>query len=127
MPRTTERNARDAGAAMVEFALVVTMLVTLLLGIVEVGRAYSASTQLTGAVREGARAAALGGTTAQATAAVQAAAPGFTVSAVSVTGCPVGGGGNATVTATYNFTYSIPLVYSGTKTLSATGVMRCGG
>lgn len=112
---------------MVEFALVLPLLVLLLFGIVEFGRAYSAQTQLTGAVREGARAAALGKSSAEVQSAVRAAAPGLTLTGISVIGCPAGGGGNASVSATYDWSYTIPLFASGTRQLSATGVMRCGG
>ena len=117
----------DEGAALVEFALVAALLMMILVGIVEFGRGYSMKVQLTGAVREGARAAALGKSTGDVTAAVAAAAPGLTVASTSVSGCPAGGGGNATVTATASFHYDIPVFGSATRTLSATGVMRCGG
>jgi len=50
----------DRGAAAVEFALVCVLLVMLLVGIVEFGRAYSAQLAVTHAAREGARAAAVG-------------------------------------------------------------------
>lgn len=121
------RERNEQGAVLVEFALVATLLILLIFGIVEFGRGYNAKTELTGAVREGARAAALGQSSAQADAVTRAAAPGLTLTSVAVTTCPSGGGGNATVVGTYNWTYSIPLFGSGTRTITATGVMRCGG
>jgi len=100
-------------------------------GIVEFGRAYNARIELTSAVREGARALALGGTPAAATTATRTAAPGLTPAKILVTTtvCPATplATDNATVVATYAFTYSIPFFRSGTWTLTAKGVMRCGG
>jgi Flp pilus assembly protein TadG len=145
-----QRRRDERGAAVVEFALILPVLVLFVFGIVEFGRAYSARIQLTAAVREGARAGALGGDVAAAT---RAGAPGLTATDISViynatpgsTCTPVGSSTTvttattvvgstttttiptATVTATYPFKYDIPLFRSGTWMLSATGVMRCGG
>lgn len=119
--------ADERGAAMVELALVLPMLLLLVFGIVEFGRAYNAKIELTGAVREGARAVALR-QTADPSATVAAAAPGLSP-APTVTvlaGCPSGSTGNASVRATYPVVYAIPFFASGTWTVSATGVMRCG-
>ena len=56
MPRRAPRSPRsERGAAAVEFALVLPMLVMLLFGIVTSGIAYSESIGATNAVREGAR------------------------------------------------------------------------
>jgi Flp pilus assembly protein TadG len=129
----------------VEFALILPILVMFVFGIVEFGRAYSARIQLTAAVREGARAAAVG---ADPVAATKAGAPGLKPADISVAytaspGSTCTGASTtttttsvssttttiptATVTATYVFRYEIPLVRSGNVTLSATGVFRCGG
>ncbi|MEA2902245.1 MAG: hypothetical protein QOH36_2132 [Actinomycetota bacterium] len=130
---TVVRRRDDRGAAVVEFALVLPVLVLFVFGIIEFGRAYNARIELTSAVREGARASALGGDLAAATAATKAAAPGLTPSKIIVTAspatCPVNPlpTSNASVTATYAFQYSIPFLRSGTWTLTAKGVMRCGG
>lgn len=115
---------------MVEFALILPVLVLFVFGIVEFGRAYSARIELTAAVREGARAAALGADTAAATTATKDGAPGLdrnriVVSPTACTGSPTPT--NATVNASYDFEYTIPLVRTGTWTLKAKGVMRCGG
>ena len=123
------RDRDERGAALVEFALILPILVLFLFGIVEFGRAYSARIQLTSAVREGARAVALGD---DGVAATQAGAPGLSpalatsqINANSCTGPAAPP--NATVSATYPFDYTIPLFGTGTWTLRATGVMRCGG
>ena len=124
------RLATERGAAAVELALVLPILVVLLFGIVEFAQGYNAKVELTGAVREGARALALGKTADEAKAAVIAAAPGLTLSAGDITTgpvCPSGdASGNATVTATYGADYQIPLFGSGTVDIDVTGVMRCG-
>jgi hypothetical protein len=86
---------------------------------------------LTSAVREGARTLALGGTPAATTTATRTAAPGLTPANILVTptACPANAtpSDNASVLATYAFTYSIPFFRSGTWSLTAKGVMRCGG
>jgi Flp pilus assembly protein TadG len=120
---------RERGAAAVEFALVLPILIMLVFGIIEFGRGYHAKVELTGAVREGARALALGKTTGEAASATIEAAPGIDLDAadISTTPCPAGGAdGSAEVTATYGVPYNIPLVSEGTFDISVTGVMRCG-
>ena len=111
-----------------EFAIVLPVLMLFVFGIVEFGRAYNARIELTSAVREGARAAALGG---DAVAATKSGAPGLDAARITVTPtvCPAdpGPADNAAVGATYPFHYDIPLFRTGTWTLSAKGVMRCGG
>ncbi len=128
-----------------EFAFVLPILVVFVFGIVEFGQAYSARIQLTSAVREGARAAALGApNVADVT---RAAAPGLPAGEITVTYTPTPGSTctgasttttvsasttstsmpTATVKASYPYKYTIPFFRSGTWTLKATGVMRCGG
>lgn len=122
---TTHQGAeRDRGAALLEFVLVVPILLTLLVGLIDFGRAYSMQVQLHGAAREGARALSLGKTSADVSAATRAAAPGMTISSVSQTAC-AGSGSTATVTVGASYTFSIPFVPLGTRSLSATAAMRC--
>jgi hypothetical protein len=125
---TVRRRRDDRGAVVVEFALVLPVLVLFVFGIIEFGRAYNARIELTSAVREGARAVALGG---DGVAATKAGAPGLSSSRITVaqTACPANPTAttNASVVATYPFEYSIPFLHHGTWTLSARGVMRCGG
>ena len=45
----------DRGAAMVEFAIVLPVLLLILMGIIEFGRAYNAQVSIQAAAREGAR------------------------------------------------------------------------
>ena len=104
------------------------LLVLFVFGIVEFGRAYSARIELTAAVREGARAIALGDDGVEA---IRNSATGLTSASITVTEttCPTnpGPGTNAVVSASYPFRYEIPFFRTGTWTLEATGVMRCGG
>jgi len=113
----------------VEFALILPILVLLLFGIVEFGRAYNAKIALQGAVRDGARVLAIGPTAGDPVTKVIDSAPSLDAGKLSVTtsGSPCTSGTQATVTATYPLTYDIPLFGSATWTLSATGAMRCGG
>lgn len=116
----------ERGAAAVELAVVLPVLMLLLWGIVEFGRGYSATLQLTSAVRKGARAAAL---VSGDPAAVTTNAAGLSGVTVTPTPCPapVSTGSEAKVTATYPFTYDILFFGKRTVTLKATAVMRCGG
>jgi Flp pilus assembly protein TadG len=119
--------ARDErGAAVVEFALVLPLLVMFIFGIIEFGRAYSAKVELTAAVREGARAAALGSDGAVATR-TATDLKGIKVDAIPACPAKPASTDRVTVSAHHNFTYEIPLFGRGTWTLSAKGVMRCGG
>ena len=112
---------------MLEMALVLPILILLLFGIVAFSRGYNAKTELTGAVREGARELALGKDSAEVEAVTRDAAPGLTLTSVTVgAACPDDGVGKAVVTATYKLDYDIPLFDSGTWTISSKGVMRCG-
>jgi Flp pilus assembly protein TadG len=115
---------RDRGAILVEFALIVPILVILLVGIIEFGRAYNTQIALQGAAREGARALALG---KSAEAAVEASRGRVSMSVSSTTGCPTDDDESfASVTTSTNFTFGIPFVPIGTKTFNATAAMRCG-
>src|ERR1039458_5924651 len=58
--RSTGIAARERGAAAVEFALLLPVLLLLVFGIVDFGRALNAQITLTQAAREGVRLAALG-------------------------------------------------------------------
>ena len=138
-PMTDRRSMgdRQVGAAAVELALVLPILLVLVFGIVDFGRAYNTKISLTQAAREGARARALGADAAATTARVQLAAgflPASTVSVGAGTACPADPSDTdvATVTATTTFTYITPIgalagLATGPVTLTGTGVMRCLG
>jgi Flp pilus assembly protein TadG len=125
---------RDRGAAAVEFALVLPILLLLMCGIVDFGRALHAQLVLTQAAREGARLAALG---EQSTVSRTLDAAG-TLSGVEVdvTVCPANlAAADAVVTVTHEFTFITPVAAIaetfggdiGPITLTGRGVMRCLG
>lgn len=131
--RGERRSGDDRGAAMVEFALVLPILVMLLVGIIEFGSAYNTQLALQASAREGARAAALRRSPAEVeSAARNAASPHGTEIAVDLSGadCPATSepwaGDEAEVTVSKDFTFEIPFVSLSTVELHATGVMRCG-
>jgi len=124
----TRRSER--GAAAVEFAIVLPVLLLLVLGIVEFGRAYNIQTTLSGAAREGVREMALHNNQTAARETTKAAAPQLSLTdgqiAVSPASCPNDGSGQATVTVTYPMQF-ITNMFGTTITLSGKGVMRCNG
>lgn len=61
----------EKGSALVEFALVITLFLMLLMGMVEFGRIFHALLTVENAARQGARVAAVGGTDEQIRAAVR--------------------------------------------------------
>lgn len=137
---SSELSADERGASAVEFALVLPMLLLLVFGIVEFGRAFNIHIQLTGAAREGARVAALeSGDPVEET---YQAAPLFTSNrgamTVTVSSCTAGGD-RSRVTAAHDFTFVTPLSavsrlpflngsgFAEPIRLTGIGVMRCGG
>jgi Flp pilus assembly pilin Flp len=125
----------DRGAAAVEFALLLPLLVLIVFGMIDFGRAINAQITLTQAAREGARALALGQSTYQSRAQTAALGlSGVTVTplpdSLGVTGCPAGSaqtGDDAVVQVTYKFSFVTPIgyIFGPTKTLTAEGVMPC--
>jgi Flp pilus assembly protein TadG len=116
-------------------ALVLPLLLVLLFGIIDFGRALNEQITLTSAAREGARLAALG--QSDVVARTQSAASPLTGVAVAVTACAAGSTGDATVVATHTFTFVTPVgklitLLGGTgrgSTMTMTGkaVLRCQG
>jgi Flp pilus assembly protein TadG len=126
----------DRGAAVIEFALLLPLLLLLLFGIIDFGRALNAQITITQAAREGARLAALNQPNVASR--TQAAAVGLSgVSVTVVTSCPPGAGPgvNAQVQVSYPFTFVTPIgafasFFGGSGagspvTLTAKGVMPC--
>ena len=114
----------ERGAAVVEFALVVPILLMLLVGIIEFGRAYNIMISIQGASREGARALALGRPAGE----VESTTRGSTSVAIdTVVQTPCSAPGQAArVTVTRQFSFGIPFVPQVSRTLSAASSMRCG-
>lgn len=118
---------RDDGAALVEMALILPLLLLLILGLVEFSRGYNARLTLTHATREGVRVLAISGDPATAAAATLAAATPLDTSQITLSTTDCTPGDPTSITASYPFSYSILFFGSGTVTLETTAVMRCGG
>lgn len=102
------RNDSDSGAAAVEFALLLPLLLLIFMGIIDFGRAFNAQVTLNHAAREGVRVYALTGDSgAAATRTEEAAAPMLDPVGVGVTGCSAGA--PTTLTASYEFDYITPI------------------
>ena len=129
------RSPRDRGAAAVEFALLLPVLLLLIFGIIDFGRALNAQITLTQAAREGARLEALG--ESNVVTRTQAAATGLSpVTVTIVTSCPAGAGPgvDAVVQTSYNFSFITPVgaiasmfggSISSSLTLTAQSEMPC--
>jgi len=134
-PPSRSRKSRDRGAAAVEFALLLPVLLLIVFGIIDFGRALNAQITLTQAAREGARLVALG--QPDVTARTEAAATGLTPVTVVITACPVDAQptADAVVNVKYSFSFITPIgalmgLFGGSGfgspiTLNAQGVMPC--
>ena len=124
MSKTSER-----GAAAVEFAIVAPVLVMLLLGIMEFGRAYNAQVTLSSAAREGVRVMAIGNNTTAARTAVKNAATGLQPALadgnITITPTSCTAGAQTTVKITYTLTTMTGI--AGPFPMEGKGVMLCGG
>jgi Flp pilus assembly protein TadG len=130
------RQARDRGATAVEFALLFPLLMLIVFGTIDFGRALNAQITLTQAAREGVRLDALG--EPNVVTQTQNAATGLSPVNVTVTGCPPGASltSDAVVNVSYRFSFITPLgavaaLVGGAGglgspvTLTAQGVMPC--
>jgi hypothetical protein len=111
-PRSSGRRMSDRGSVAVEFALVLPVLLLIVFGIVDFGRALNAQIALTGAAREGVRLAALGYPDAAVQARAAAAAPDLSWVTVTVSAsCPPGAGpsADADVSVSYSFAFITPI------------------
>ena len=113
---------------MVEMAIVLPVLMLLVFGTIEFGRLYNAQVTLTHAAREGIRDYAIHQLEPQARDVARDAASS-TLDSTQMTFGPLScvAGDPATMTINYPFSMAIPFFESDIVTLSATGVMRCGG
>jgi Flp pilus assembly protein TadG len=129
VPRT------ERGAAAVEFALVLPLLVLLFAGIAEMGRIYYLQATLSGAAREGARVMALQNNVAATVTAVKSAAGSVALTDAQIAVTPATGAcrsaTTAPVQASVTITFTTPLVSTvfGTTPVKirGSGVMQCGG
>lgn len=112
------RHVDDQGVVAVEFVLVFPFLFALLMAIGSFGNYFSKKVDVTSTARDAARTLALRGTPVYPV--------GMTPSGVVT--CAVGDTtNNASVTLSTSYTFSIPFIPLGTRTITATGTMRCGG
>ena len=122
---------KDRGSVAVEFALVLPILATLLIGVIEFGNAYGAQLAVTNAAREAARTMAVQNSVSAAqsaalTAAQALTAPAMTASEVTISPSTCSAGATATVTIRYPFAFLTG--YFGTGfTRTGKAAMQCGG
>jgi len=128
MPSRGGRRAPDRGAAAVEAALVLPLLLMLVFSIIDIGRMINAQIKVTEAAREGARALALGAEPQSRVRTVMGSLTGVSLGSKDCDSNP-----DASVTVTYEFSFVTPLGVlaggglGGDVDLSATGVMPCYG
>lgn len=127
---TAARGRSERGAAAVEFALILPVLILLLLGLMEYGRVYSVQISLSNAAREGARTMAIQNDAGKARTAARAAAPSIhpALTSANVSVNPAVCDAGSTVTVTVH--YTVPLItgfFGPNLPLTGTGVMLCGG
>ncbi len=117
----------EGGAAMVEVAIVLPVLLLLVFGIIDFGRLYNTQVTLTHAAREGVRDYAIFQDPLQAENVARQAVTSFDPAPMVVTTSACDPGQPATMTITYPFDSSIPFLGEGIITIGVAGVMRCGG
>jgi Flp pilus assembly protein TadG len=135
------RQEKDRGAAAVELALVLPVLMLLVMGIVEFGIAYNRQITLSGGAREGARWLALHATDQAGAVAhtIDAGPPTPLLTSGDITVCTGPSGGTCTtgascapglvvqLVAAQPFDIDIPFGPQLSVTIKGKGVMRCGG
>lgn len=121
--------SNERGAAAVEFAILLPLLLMLVLGTIEFGRAYNAQITLTNAARDGVRVMAIAKNPADAKTAAKNAAASVSTSipiadiTLSTDVCPSG----AQVTLTIKYNLSTITGIAGPFPMTGKGVMLCGG
>ena len=125
-------NTRDRGAAAVEFAIVLPVLISLILGIIAFGHAFFVQAALANAARDGVRVMALHNKPAEASAAAVSSASGVVALnashvVVTPTSCKANGV-SGPETATVTIEYPLELLGGiGNVTVTGKGTMRCNG
>lgn len=128
----------DRGAAAVEFALVMPLLLLLICGVVDFARAWNMQLAMSHGAREGVRVLALGGTAADAQTRTQSAALPVTGMTVTPSVCPAvpTPTDDARITATRTYDYITPISEIlnlmgqpglAAPTITGRGRMRCNG
>lgn len=120
----------ERGAAAVEFALILPVLLVLVMGLIEFSLLFNNQISLTNAAREGARFMAIKNNSANAKSAVIAAAPSVNprISASDISVSPSNCTAGSTVTVTIVYNARLLTGFFGTVLpLTGKGVMLCGG
>jgi Flp pilus assembly protein TadG len=119
----------ERGAVAVEFALLAPVLILILLGIMEFGRAYNTQSMLINAAREGVRAMAINNSQASARTAAKTAAgqlnPALVDGNITFSSATCSVGSQMTVTISYNLSTMTGI--AGPFAMSGRGTMLCGG
>lgn len=125
--------ASEHGAVAVEFAILAPILIMILLGIMEFGRAYNAQISLTNSAREGVRVMAVSNNQASARTAAKNAAvslnPGLADANIvfTATNGTAGCTPNHQMTVTVTYSLSTLTGIAGPFAMKGRGVMLCGG
>jgi len=121
------RSESERGAALVEAAIILPLVVILIFGLIAFGRGYNAKVTATHAAREGVRVLAVTQDNTLGENAALNAATSLDPSNLTVSSTACNPGDPTTLTVNYVFTYDIPVFGGRTVNISETGVMRCGG
>ena len=123
------KEPRERGAAMVEFALIVPLLLLLVLGLIEFGYRYERSARLNNAAFIAARSLAVHKTVSEAQTAAESADPGMVTAGATISASPGGNCTSGNVTVTITSTEKSPTKFFGGSTfvVHAKGVARCDG
>lgn len=123
----------DKGSVAVEMAILLPVLILLLFGMLEFGRALNTQATLNHAAREAVRVMAISksisGTQSKAIASAPTLSPSLTPANVQIVGtCPTNPTSpNASVSVTLNYQLTTLTGIAGPFAMKATGVMLCGG
>ena len=127
MARDPNPRPAEQGATAVEFALILSVLILLVVGIIQFSRLFNAQISLNHSTREGVRVLALTGDANAAADAARAAVTTLDPLDLSITTTACNSGDLTELSATYPFELRIPFFPDTDLTLESTGVMRCGG
>ena len=117
----------ERGAAAVEFALIFPILLALVLGTIEFGRAYNVQISLTHAARETARTMAITGVWTNAVTKGKAAAPSLVPADMTFSANPVSCTPGSMVEVTISYPLNTITGINPDMTLDGKAAMRCGG
>ena len=117
----------ERGAAAVEFALVLPILMTLLLGVIEFGHYFNVQISATHAAREAARSMSVTGNWTTAEQAARTASPTLNQSLVQVSRVPESCTPGATVAVTVTYDYDSFTGIVKDVNLHGKAAQRCGG